>query len=154
MKFISAHNYSKKIFFLITLIFIAVQYRPAFSDEKWIIINPHTTIIKGIAKKISGPPPSFLFNTNRKAIANEIDGFARRMKLNGKINLSKATMDKNITGKASFASGMLPDNFEWKIGADPGSNYLNGKLKIGKNIIIQGSFGSESDIKALLVFPF
>jgi len=48
----------------------------------------------------------------------------------------------------------MPERISWHLSSDLDSNYLKGELEIGNHFLIEGNWGPDSSVKAMVTFPF
>ena len=98
----------------------------------------------------------------------KVEDYSRKYKLKGEVGIDdhappgtsgstvQNTEKKSRTTSESVKSFMnsTPQKISWQLSFDLDSNYLKGELAIGNHFLIEGNYGSHSDVKAVVTFPF
>ena len=98
----------------------------------------------------------------------KVENYQYKLKLKGEVGFAEqhhtATSDRTgdhsetsmVRGTESEKrfSHRLPARISWHLSYDLDSNYLKGELEIGNHFFIKANWGSDSDVRAVVTFPF
>ena len=90
-------------------------------------------------------------------VETEIETYRRKYKLKGEVGFAKQHHidTSNSTGRYTekIFSNLFPERISWHLSSDLSSNYLKGEVNLGNYFVIEGNWGSNSDIKVMFTFP-
>ena len=98
----------------------------------------------------------------------KVEHYRRKFKLKGEVGLAEqsptGTSDsagensentlRGTSESARFFLNLMPERISWHLSYDLDSNCLKGEVEIGNHFVIEGNWGSDSDVRAMLTFPF
>ena len=98
----------------------------------------------------------------------KVENYRRKFKLKGELGLAEQspTGTSDSTGEnsentlrsrsesAKFSLNLMPERISWHLSYDLDSNCLKGEVEIGNHFVIEGNWGSDSDVRAMFTFPF
>lgn len=101
-------------------------------------------------------------------IETQVDNYRRKYKLKGEVGFVEPHYTHPYSGPIQYSrnqprsmlvsetgfSSFMPKKISWRFDSDLSSTYLQGEVKLGNHFYIEGNWGSDSDVKAMISLPF